>query len=58
MTQQLESLDNLLTDKRLQVSLGTWRTDLRSIPSEIFIRPFPAIGEKLPSAIRTFLFPG
>ena len=70
-------------DKRLQASLGTWRTNLRSIsisnhkfailvpPSSISMENmeeqgcnhhkflldlFPAIGEKLPSVILTFLF--
>ena len=40
-----ESLHNLLTYKRLQASLGTWRIYLRSILSEIFIKLFPIIGE-------------
>lgn len=56
MTLQLESFDNLLIDKSLQESLGTW-TDFSSIFSEILIEPVPVVGEKLLSTILTFLLP-
>lgn len=51
MTLQLESLDNLLTDRRLQASLGTWRTDLREMVLDRLTKPLLAIGEYEPSAI-------
>lgn len=45
---------SLLIDTRLLESLGTWRTYFRTRFSEIIIEHFPAIGEKLPSAIQFF----
>lgn len=56
-TEQLASLDNLLTERRLQASLGTCKTDFKVICYDILIFPFPAIDEKLPSAILTFSKP-
>ena len=50
----LEFLVSLLTDKILHASFGTWRTDLRSMFLDNFTKPFPAIGEKLPSVILIF----
>lgn len=58
VTQQFKSIDNLLTDKRLQVSLGTWMTYFKLISSKILIWPFPAIAKKLPYVILTFSLPG
>lgn len=52
--EQLESLDNLLTERRLQASFDTCKTDFSVICSEILICPLPAMDEKLPSAILIF----
>ena len=48
---------NWLIDSKLQDKLGTCRTGLRVIDSEIRIHPLPAIGDKVPSAIFTFKLP-
>ena len=57
MIVQLESWASLLTDNRLQASLGTFKTVLRAILGERWIKPFPAMAEKEPSAIRIFSCP-
>ena len=44
-------------DKRLQESFGTCKTDCKTILSDQRIEPCLTIKDKLPSAIRTFLFP-
>lgn len=49
--EQLESLDNLLTERKLQASFGTCKTDFSVISSEILMCHLPAMDEKLPSAI-------
>lgn len=55
--QQLRSAVSLRIEKRLQESFGTCRTLERMNSDDIFISPTPAIAEKVPSAIHTFLFP-
>lgn len=53
----LESLGILLTNNRQHESLGTCRTEFKVISFERTMNPFPAIGDKLPSAILTFKWP-
>lgn len=48
---------NLLIDNILQASLGTCSTFLSSMVLKSFIDPFPAMKDKLPLAILTFLLP-
>ena len=43
-------------DKRLQESFGTYKMDCKTILSDKRIEPCPTIEDKLPFAIRAFLF--
>lgn len=51
---QLESLDSLITDSKLQERLGTCRIDFKVIWSEILMDPLSAMKDKLTSKIFTF----